>query len=223
MEFFERDDVIFTIVVVVIVIFMLISMKKEAKNNEIELDLKSDDSIKKSGNENKDLSIIGREKELSELEDEEILILKQLSVLPLINLEFELLEEILNRKEDKAFEEILNNLIEKGWISSFGNSYKLHQITKDYIFSTHLPNFEEIESILDYYLIHINNANNSQVAVNNRDKLQFFDAFVDSLIRVGRENDKVANYFNSLGLLYAYLGEYDKAEPLYEKSRRDTL
>ena len=63
-----------------------------------------------------------------ELDDEEILMLKQLSVLPSIEIEFEFLQEIFDRKDNEEFEEILNYLCEKGWLSSFENGYKLHQI-----------------------------------------------------------------------------------------------
>lgn len=77
--------------------------------------------------------------------------LKQLSILPSIEIKFEFLQEIFHKKEDEEFEEILNYFSEKGWLYSFDNRYKLSQTIKEYILANYLPSFEEIEKIVDFF------------------------------------------------------------------------
>jgi len=164
-----------------------------------------------------------------ELDDEEILILKQLSVLPSIEIEFEELEYILNmskqnnnegvillqRKNSEDFEEILKYLSEKGWISSINNSYKLHQIVKEYILSFHRPIFEEIEIVLDVYYILLYNVHDIEIAMSLKDKIKYFESLSKILKLLNTKNENVAYFFARLGLIYQHINNYKQAELNY--------
>jgi len=167
-----------------------------------------------------------------ELDDEEILMLKQLSVLPSIEIEFEELEYILNmsqnndnnelihfhKNDSEDFEEILIDICEKGWISSIGNSYKLHQIVKEYILSFHRPTFKEIEIVLDIYHIFLNGVEDIEIGISLKSKIKYFEALYKVLELLNIENEKVAYFSSKFGLIYQHLDDYKKAKPMYIKA-----
>jgi tetratricopeptide (TPR) repeat protein len=156
---------------------------------------------------------------LDSLDGEEILMLKQLSALPSIEINLENLEYIFQKKEDVEFVELLDYLCEKGWLSKLEGGYKFHQIIKEYILSSnHTPLFEEIEVVVDTLDRVIENSANIQVAVNNRDNIVYFESLANLLERLENENEKVGTFFNNFGLIHYHLGDYEKAEPLYLKA-----
>jgi len=152
-----------------------------------------------------------------ELDDEEILMLKQFSVLPSIEIEFEFLEDIFNRKEDEKFEDILNYLTEKGWLSSFGNSYKLHQIIKDYIWTNHKPTLSEIDSIVLFFAKLIANAEDIRTANLLKGYIVYFESIDTTLNRIEIYNEKITKFRDNLGRLYYHCGAYDRALPYWVK------
>ena len=150
------------------------------------------------------------------LKEEYILLLKQLSTLPSIDIELSFLETILGKKRLKGR---LNFLVNKGWlINGFGSSYKLHQIIKEYILSNYQPTFKEIEIVVDSFSTLLDNSADAQVAVNNRDNIVYFESLVDLLDRLGIENAKVGDFFERFGNIYWHLGLYPKAELLLSKA-----
>jgi tetratricopeptide (TPR) repeat protein len=150
------------------------------------------------------------------LKEEYILLLKQLSTLPSIDLELSFLETILGKKRLKGR---LTFLVNKGWlINGFGSSYKLHQIIKEYILSNYQPTFEEIEIVVDSFNAFIKNSVDAQVAVDNRENIVYFESLVALLDRLGIENEKVGDFFSYFGLIFKHLGLYKKVEPLYLKA-----
>jgi len=154
-----------------------------------------------------------------ELDDEEILMLKQLSVLPSIEIEFTFLQEIFDKKDDEEFEELLNYLCDKGWLSSFENGYKLHQIVKEFLLlEENIISFEEIEAIVNELITLLKTSNAIEMVENNRENIIYFESLVGILDKLEIENKKIGTFFNNLGLTYHYLGFYPKAESLYIKS-----
>ncbi len=151
------------------------------------------------------------------LKDEYILLLKQLSTLPSIDIELSFLERVLETKRLKGR---LNFLVNKGWLIQNDNSYKLHQIIKEYILSNYTPTFEEIEVILDSFNTLIDNSGDPQVAVDNRENIIYFENLANLLERLEIENEKVGAFFNSFGNIYYYLGLYQKAELFHLKALR---
>jgi tetratricopeptide (TPR) repeat protein len=82
------------------------------------------------------------------LTDEYLLLLKQLAVLPSIDIELSFLEELLqeNRLEGK-----LKFLVSNGWLIENKKYYKLHQLIKEYILFNQFPLFYEVENIFFYF------------------------------------------------------------------------
>ncbi|CAA6799315.1 MAG: Unknown protein [uncultured Sulfurovum sp.] len=153
-----------------------------------------------------------------ELDDEEILMLKQLSVLPSIEIEFEFLQEIFDKKDDEEFEEILNYLCEKGWLGYSKGSYKLHQVIKEFILFNHTIVFEELEIIIDCFSNLIKRSDDIQVAVDNRNNIIYFDALVNVFDILKIKNAKIGFFFLTLGNITRSLNIYSKAEILYYKA-----
>jgi len=175
------------------------------------------------------------------LDSEEILMLKQLSALPSIEIPFEFLETIfkVDKKKKIKFnwnffkffqkkkkygynhsnlEELLNYLSEKGWLSKLEGEYKLHQIIKEYILANHTPTFEEIEVYLDSFNTLIDNSGDPQVAVDNRENIIYFENLANLLERLEIENKEVGDFFSHFGNIYHHLGLYQKAEIFHLKA-----
>ncbi|HFU75805.1 MAG TPA: tetratricopeptide repeat protein, partial [Arcobacter sp.] len=148
------------------------------------------------------------------LDDQEILLLKQLSVLPSIEIEFAFLQAIFNR-EDEDFEELLNFLVERGWLISHEKNYKLHQVIKEYVFQNYPPSFNEIERI-GHYLNQLLVDPNIPIYLQN---FQFFESYHRSLVLLKHENSKEYLVF-IINLAYTYnsFARYEKAMSLYIKA-----
>jgi len=172
-------------------------------------------SVKRKQNFNKFLNQLFR---LDSLDSEEILMLKQLSVLPSFGIGFQSLEYIFQKKEDSEFEELLDYLCEKGWLTRLEEGYKLHQIIKEYILANHTPTFKEIEIVVDSFNALMDNSAYPQVAVNNQKNIIYFENLVVLLDRLEIENEEVGTFFNNLGLIYYHLGLYQKAELFLSKA-----
>jgi len=155
-----------------------------------------------------------------ELDDEEILMLKQLSILPSIEIEFDFLLKIFDRENDEDFEELLNYLCEKGWLNSFENGYKLHQIVKEYIWIAHLPSFEDIQSLFDIICEWIKDSADIQIAVNYKNNIEYIVSLYQFLKKINFKSEKIANFFLNLGNIYHYSGHFKQAQPLYEESSK---
>ena len=153
-----------------------------------------------------------------ELDDEEILMLKQLSALPSIEISFEDLGYILDKVENIEFEELLNYLFEKGWLGK-NKGYKLHQIIKEYLLLNYLPTFEEIETVV----INLNRVISEisldiQMVVDTQDQISFFESLAFILKKLEIKNESIGDFFNNFGRIYYYLGSYKKSEFFYLKA-----
>ncbi|HFU74903.1 MAG TPA: tetratricopeptide repeat protein [Arcobacter sp.] len=150
------------------------------------------------------------------LDEEEYLILKQFSILPSINIDFRFLQKIFAR-QDEDFEEILNYLSEKGWLTQDKNYYKIHQITKEYILANHPPVFNEIELQVDYFSELIN-LDDIEIISKNKHKVIYFESIIKILDFLGTKHLKVIKFFLSVGNLHYAFGNYLNAEYLFSKS-----
>jgi tetratricopeptide (TPR) repeat protein len=153
------------------------------------------------------------------LQDEEnILFLKRLSVLPSIEISFEDLYKFLVCEEEERLEEFLIELVDNGWLIESNGGYKFHQILKEFVWDNYLPKLVDIQKILFYNIKLMKNSNNFQTVIDNKNNLIFFDYLNDMLNVIGEKSIVEAFFFNSLGNLYIYLGKYKKVEKLYQKS-----
>lgn len=148
------------------------------------------------------------------LDNEEILILKQLSVLPSIGIPLKFLERILKKENNIEFEELLEYLCEKGWLSKIEKNYKLHQIIKEYIFSNHMPLFEEIEIVVDYFSEIMQDIYTIEETLSKIEYLEYLNS-ITQVIK-NEKNEKTAYLLHANGYLHFVLGDYKKAEILYK-------
>lgn len=148
------------------------------------------------------------------LDNEEIFILKQLSILPSIEIPLKFLERILKKENNIAFEELLDYLYEKGWLIKIGNNYKLHQIIKEYIFSNHMPLFKDIEIVVDYFSEIMQDIYTIEETLSKIKYLEYLNS-ITQVIKNER-NEKTAYLLHSNGYLHFVLGNYKKAESLYK-------
>jgi len=152
-----------------------------------------------------------------DLDDEDILLLKQLSILPSIEISYNLLEKFFNKQGDEDFGDLLNFLVSKGWLSYNSNSYKLHQIIREYIWEKHTPKVEEIDSIVLFFAKMIE-GNDIRTAKLLQGYMVYFEEIIYVLGRLGvKFNEKIVEFFDNIGFVYYYLGEYKKAEPFWYK------
>jgi len=154
------------------------------------------------------------------LDKKEILILKQFSILPSIEIEFTFLQKIFqsdNNEEFEEFEEILSYLSEKGWLTKTENSYKLHQIIKEYILENHQTKFDEIKGIIEFFSGLMANSNDPQIAIDNRPYLIFFNTILQV---INYENETIAFFLNRLGNIYFFLKDYQKSLSLHQEDLR---
>jgi len=147
------------------------------------------------------------------LNKEAILQLKQLSALPSIEIAFQKLVELLGIEEQEKFELILNYLSSRGWLIKSEYGYKLHQIIKEYLLDKHTPTFGEIEVIVDGFIRKMGDTADAKVAVENRENIIYFENLIVLFRKLNIENEKIGYFFASFGLIYQYLGFYQKAEP----------
>lgn len=139
------------------------------------------------------------------LDDEEILVLKKLSALPSVEIEFNLLNEMLGVVDKEEFEEILNYLVDKGWLDQVDNSYKLHQIIKEYILDFHLPKFKELTDVVQFFTKKTVNSAENQVAIENRGRVIYFESLYAVLEKINTKNSELSLLFTQIGNVYYFL------------------
>jgi len=157
---------------------------------------------------------------LDSLDDEDSLLLKQLSLLPSVEINFKFLTKVFgltDEEEVEDFQDLLNTLVKKGWLSSDGRSYKLHQIIKEFIWANHQPTLEEIDKVVLFFAKLIEIDDDIQSAVLLKGYFVYFEAIDNVLNRVGVFNEKITNFWENLGAIYEYNGLYNEALPFYIK------
>jgi len=147
------------------------------------------------------------------LKDEYLLLLKQLAVLPSIDIELSFLEEIFNKKLKSR----LNFLIDQGWLIESVDGYKLHQLIKVFLLSNYPPNFEDIELIIDFFEKNTKESGDPSSAIKNRKYMIYFDSIIFVINQINIKNIKIVNLFTGLGNIYNHLGYFEQAQSLYKK------
>ena len=128
---------------------------------------------------------------MQNLKDEYVLLLKQLAVLPSIDIELSFLEEILGKERLKGR---LNFLVGHGWLIENGGSYKLHQIIKEFILANYPSHFKEIETIINYFLKY-------EIKIEEWITI-FLESVANFCIQYSMEDKKVGDLYYLLGRKY---------------------
>jgi tetratricopeptide (TPR) repeat protein len=176
-------------------------------------------SIKKNKNEsfNQFLNDLFADDKI--LQDEEtLLFLKRLSVLPSIEISFEDLYKFLVCGDEEKLEEFLNELVDNGWLIESNGGYKFHQILKEFVFDNYLASFEEIEIQVDFFLKILGHGTDGLVSINDKNNIIYFESLVKLFNNIHSKNEKIITFLGNLGNLFFHLGKYTKSELLYLQS-----
>ena len=145
------------------------------------------------------------------LDDEEILILKQITIFPSAFISFEDLRLILQKKDESEFEDILNYLTEKGWLTKYNdgnrNGYKLHQINKEYLFVSHKPDFEDLKIPIKFYNIILDQSADLEVSLYHKNRLIYFESLYKSLKDLNIQTGEVFVLLYRISNVYLHLGK----------------
>ncbi len=153
------------------------------------------------------------------LKDEEnLLFLKRLSVLPSIEISFDDLHTFLVCEDKEKLEILLNELVDNGWLIESNGMYKFHQILKEFILESHTPKLEDIENILDYFTNLITDIYSTQDVLDKKNYLVYLETLNNFTKTIQEKNEKIAYLIHSEGYINLILGNYKKTKELYKKS-----
>ncbi len=145
---------------------------------------------------------------LSTLTENEILILKKLSLFPSIEIDFEKLKDFLCIEDEEKFDSNLTTLSKNGWLIQNKNSFKLHQIIKEFLLLFHHILYEECDEIVQYfsYKLLLNPEDNP---INRFEFLPFAVSLVFNL----RDENKASIIFlySHISIIYQKMGKFREA------------
>ena len=177
-------------------------LKKFEQGALAEIKLIDDDGDEVSFNQNlKELFEMQKES----LKDDYFLLLKQLAILPSIDIELNFLNKIFNRKLNGQ----LNFLLKQGWLVKSENGYKLHEVIKHYLLlPENAPSLEDIEIILKYFSIYTN---------QNDDWIVYLESVAQFLEKFNLKNKTVFDFYFQIALLYyEKIGNHKNAKKYFE-------
>ena len=177
-------------------------LKKFEQGALAEIKLIDDDGDEVSFNQNlKELFEMQKES----LKDDYFLLLKQLAILPSIDIELNFLNKIFNRKLNGQ----LNFLLKQGWLVKSENGYKLHEVIKHYLLLLeNAPSLEDIEIILKYFSIYTN---------QNDDWIVYLESVAQFLEKFNLKNKTVFDFYFQIALLYyEKIGNHKNAKKYFE-------
>ena len=141
------------------------------------------------------------------------ILLQKLAIFPSIEIDFEVYDKLLDAEKSQ-----LQMLVDKGWLTHKENQYKLHQIIKEFILSSHEPKYEDIIGIFDSVAKYIDPYDSTLVANLLNHYIPIIESFV-SLYE--KQHDRyIAGLFDSLTYLYYSLADYDKALDIQTESKK---
>jgi len=155
-------------------------------------------------------------------EEENLLFIKNLSLLPSIKISFEDLYVFLVCNDKDKLDEFLIKLVRYGWLIKLDNGYKLHQILKEYIVSEYQPTFEEIKETLNYINYLISFSGNKEYALQCS-KYSAYLKSADSMLKILKvRNISLYSFYRNYGYICAALGDYKKALYLFKEGYEES-
>ncbi len=145
---------------------------------------------------------------MQNLKDEYILLLKQLAVLPSIDIELSFLEEILGKERLKGR---LNFLVSRGWLIENKGSYKLHQIIKEFVLANYMPSFEEIKGVVEYFQLFVENCAEKMILIDMKKYSIYFLSIIIILEKLKIKNTYLTYFYNLMGRMYYSSGIYSES------------
>jgi len=140
-------------------------------------------------------------------------LLQILALFPAIEIDLKILEKILG---DDRIEGELQLLVNSGWLINKADSYKLHQIIKNFMLEEYVVAYEDITYILKNIGTYIEPDDKTVIA----SQLNEYIPIIDSLLFLfeKQQDDFIAGILDSNTYLYYSLGEYGNALEMQKKS-----
>ncbi len=167
------------------------------------------------------LNLLNNTFDASSLDNKELSILQQFSILPSLEINYKQLEKIFNRINDEEFSFLLDELVQKGWLNYRDNVYLMHPIIQSFIKQFKTPTFENTQKIYSYFTKLLKNTNDISKIVQNFVYLPYIDTIVDfaskNLITIiDNKKSTLADFYENTAKLYKEYGNYKKALLLYK-------
>tara|TARA_R110001592_G_scaffold6031_4_gene32713 strand:+ start:1690 stop:4302 length:2613 start_codon:yes stop_codon:yes gene_type:complete len=148
---------------------------------------------------------------IDDLDAEEILTLKQITIFPSTFISISDLALIFQKKDDADFEDLLNYLSDKGWLSKYTDNnnqgYKLHQINKEYLFAFHKPNSIDLEIPIKVHLLILRNTGNIHNSLLHKNRLIYLEALYKTLKTLDIKTNNIFILLNQIVNVFYYLGK----------------
>lgn len=148
---------------------------------------------------------------IDDLDAEETLTLKQLTIFPSSFISISDLALILNKTDDTDFEDLLNYLSEKGWLSKYQDNnnqgYKLHQINKEYFFAFHKPNSTDLEIPIKVHLLILQGSGDIYNSLLHKNRLIYLEALYKTLKTLGITTKETFILLSQIGTVFYHLGK----------------
>ncbi|MFT4804469.1 MAG: tetratricopeptide (TPR) repeat protein [Psychroserpens sp.] len=148
---------------------------------------------------------------IDDLDAEETLTLKQLTIFPSSFISISDLALILNKTDDTDFEDLLNYLSEKGWLSKYQDNnnqgYKLHQINKEYFFAFHRPNSTDLEIPIKIHLYILRESGDIYRSLLHKNRLIYIEALYKTLKALDIATKEVFILLNQIVNVFFHLGK----------------
>jgi tetratricopeptide (TPR) repeat protein len=188
--------------------------------------------------------------ELADLNEQEIWVMQQFAVLPVLPLEANMLADWLVSKHEKAKErnswgilsffnkkkkkpiainsaneltQILNDLADLGWLSSQEEGYVMHRLVQELIFYKQAPGADELDALLDAMIGKMNQDTSTNPVTDNSPWLPYAEKVAAHFAELEDLPEKVSTLWNNLALVLSDLGDYNRAAQLLESALESDL
>ena len=150
---------------------------------------------------------------IENLANEDLLLLKKMSLLPSVEIEFSFLKRVIqNVRRGKV-----NFLVKEGWLIKKGDTYKLPESLKAFILENYQPTLEEMEKPVKFFSNLLKNSYATDSGMVLEEYISYFDSIDIILNRLRFFNETVIEFWNSLGLVYKENGFLNEALPYFVK------
>jgi len=150
---------------------------------------------------------------IDDLDDEEVLTLKQITIFPSAFISISDLALILQKKDDADFEDLLNYLSDKGWLSKYKDNnnqgYKLHQINKEYLFAFHKPSSTDLETPIKVHLYILRGSGDIYSSLFHQHRLIYLEALYNTLKTLDITTKETFILLNQIIQVFFHLGQYN--------------
>ncbi len=141
--------------------------------------------------------------DMSRLSEEEIDVLSNISLLPALYIDINLLCAWLGLPDKK----LLNDLVRKGWLKQEGVQVFLHQVTAESIYYRTKPDCSKSKRLITS----LADALSCEPGENRLKKVDFQPYAQAALDRLNEDDKELATLANNISLLYQDIGQLDRA------------